>query len=107
MPINTERGRFHAAITAYPNHRKKQIERAKTYYSCDPLAVAVAMDPSMVLESEQRYCLVERAGQFTRGQMVVDYRGHLGRKPNVELVMKIDIEKVKRLYIAMLKDQTP
>ena len=46
---------------------------------------------------------MELQGQLTRGQMVVDWRGKFGKEPNVDIVTKIDIEKVKKLYVKMLE----
>ena len=102
MTSTTKRGKFHSAITAYQSKRKREVLKYSQYYSCDPLAVAIAIDPSVVLESVRAYCTVELQGEYTRGQMVVDWRSHLNKAPNVELVLKLDIDKVKQLYVSMV-----
>lgn len=73
------------------------------YISCDPAAMAVALDPSIILEQEEQYCTVELHGELTRGQMVVDWNKLLNKDPNVGIVNKVDLEKLKLLYENMLK----
>ena len=102
LTSTTKRGKFHAAVTAYTNKRKKQVLKLREFYSCDPLAVAMAIEPEVVLESQHVYATVELRGDVTRGQLVVDWRGHLSTTPNVELVTKLDVEKMKQLYVAMV-----
>ena len=41
----------------------------------DPLAMAVAIDPSVVVESVRYFATVELAGKRSRGMMVLDYDG--------------------------------
>ena len=45
---------------------------------------------------------MELQGKYTRAQMVVDWIQHLGIEPNVEIITKVDIERVKKLYAKML-----
>jgi len=40
---------------------------------------------------------------LTRGQMVVDWRGHLGKKPNVRIVEEVNIEAHKALMMKSLE----
>ncbi len=65
----------------------------------DPLAVAIAMDESLIQKSERKAVTVECQGSLTRGQSIVDWNGILGKKPNAEIVLEID----QRRYVEMLK----
>lgn len=68
----------------------------------DPLAMAVTIEPALILESELRYVTVELQGALTRGQTVIDYSPE-GRHPaNVEIVTGIDMDGVVELYRRML-----
>lgn len=55
----------------------------------DPLAVAVAEDPSLVAVEAMR-CDVECAGEITRGQVVADRRRTAAGAPNVEVCLDLD-----------------
>lgn len=59
----------------------------------DPLALAVALEPDIVLKSEHRYIEIELAGQMTRGQTVVDWYNLTGKPGNVEIVYEIDRDR--------------
>ena len=74
----------------------------ENYYSCDPTAMVVALDPTAVVKSETHYCSVELQGNYTRGQMVVDWRGISKRTPNVQIITDVDIQKIMKYYEAML-----
>ena len=65
----------------------------------DPLAMALAIDESLIIKSERKAVTVECQGSLTRGQSIVDWNGILGKSPNVEIVLDID----RRRYIEMIK----
>ncbi len=64
----------------------------------DPLAMAVALDPSLVRASQQHYVTVELGGRHTRGQTVIDHERRLGHEPSVEIVTEIDMAGVFGLF---------
>ncbi|MGK2883033.1 MAG: nucleoside hydrolase [Mycobacterium sp.] len=55
----------------------------------DPLAAAVALDPSLV-EMRSAAVDVEVAGSLTRGMTIADWSGHWGREPNVLVGVEVD-----------------
>ncbi len=55
----------------------------------DPLAAAVALDPSLV-QTRPATVDVELAGTLTRGMTVADWTGHWGRKPNAQIGIDVD-----------------
>ena len=69
------------------------------YVTCDPFAVAVAIQPDIVLKEEKVFATVELQGKNTRGQMVIDWREILGEKLNVSIPVEIDMAKFKDLLI--------
>ncbi len=69
----------------------------------DPLAMAVAMEPEIVQQSETRYDQIELAGQFTRGQTVIDWYGLTECAPNAELVLAVDQARFLELIALGLK----
>lgn len=64
----------------------------------DPLAMAVALDSSLVRASSRHYVTVELGGRHTRGQTVIDHEKRLGREPNVDIVSDIDVDGVYQLF---------
>jgi purine nucleosidase len=71
----------------------KQLPGLNVLFEADPLAMAVALEPAIVLRSELRFVEVELSGRSTRGQTVVDWFDLYGRLPNANLVQEIDRER--------------
>lgn len=58
--------------------------------AADALAMAVAIDPSIVTRSESRAVAIELDGRHTRGATVVDWARRLGRPANADIVLEVD-----------------
>jgi purine nucleosidase len=63
----------------------------------DPLALAVALDPSLV-ETRRAAVDVETSGRLTTGATIVDWRGQWGRLANAEVAVAVDAERFRRLF---------
>ncbi|XP_076452412.1 nucleoside hydrolase-like [Babylonia areolata] len=78
------------------------------FRTCDGLAMAVAVaadneeGQAVVTEGEDAYATVELCGQLTRGQMVVDWAGTLGKEKNVRLVLGLDMARVRQLLLSVV-----
>jgi len=57
----------------------------------DPLVVAAALDPALVV-SEPLYVDVETRGEITTGMTVADRRRLTGKPPNVDVASSVDVE---------------
>ena len=66
----------------------------------DPIAMAVAIDPSIVTESKRLFVAIETGGSWCRGQTVVDLLGVTGRNPNVDVV----VEASRDRFLEMLHE---
>ena len=55
----------------------------------DPLAMAVALDPTIVARQEWLNVAVETTSELCRGQTVVDHFGVSGRAANTEVVLEV------------------
>jgi purine nucleosidase len=64
----------------------------------DPLAVAAALDPSLV-RSEAVTVDVELAGTLTVGTTVADWRHHWGREPNADVAVEADADEFLRRFV--------
>jgi inosine-uridine nucleoside N-ribohydrolase len=70
----------------------------------DPLAVAAAIDPSL-LGFDRLHVAVEREGRVTRGLTVADLRpiaSHRKSVPNCEVAMRVDAARVLALVLGRL-----
>jgi purine nucleosidase len=61
--------------------------------AADALAMAVAIDPSVVVRSERRHVGVELDGRLTRGATVVDWGHRLGLPAQANVVLELDQAK--------------
>lgn len=102
VQTDTPKGRFMHAITARYSALIRREFRATGYFIPDPLAMAVAINPQLVLEAEARHATVELWGQHTRGQTVIDYAELKPKARNVSIVRKLDMAGVKALLQASL-----
>lgn len=69
----------------------------------DPIATAIAIDPSIATKTAHYYIDIETHSDLTRGQTVVDYNGTLGKKPNVELVIEASHQKFMEMLFASVR----
>ena len=65
----------------------------------DPIAMAVALDPSVATDVRRVHVEVETGGDFTRGQTVIDHRNTFG-EPNADVVFEASRER----FVALLRD---
>ena len=68
----------------------------------DPLAVAVAEDPSLA-RTERMFVDVELSGGFTRGQTVADRRRTAAPLHNVEVCMNVDRQRFEANFLTAVK----
>lgn len=93
MSTGTPRSDFFRRITTkIHTYVRDQLGR-DGLYAPDPLAVAVALEPSLVTRREARAVTVELAGAHARGLTSVDWAGLTQRPANVDLVMEVDFER--------------
>jgi pyrimidine-specific ribonucleoside hydrolase len=77
------------------------------FYGCylhDPLAMAVAIDPSLVT-TESLYMMVETDGRFTTGLSLADRRARRDEQtnpPNVEACLDVDTERFLKLFAQLV-----
>ena len=71
----------------------------------DPIAMAVALDPSIATDVRLLDVVVETGGTYTAGQTVIDHLGIDGRAPNVHVVVQASREAFLRLLRETLEDR--
>jgi purine nucleosidase len=82
----------------------------------DPVAMSVALDPTVAVRTSKHYVEVETHSELTRGMTVVDqlnvatdernralWKGLTDREPNVQVVWEIDIPRWKEMLYSVLR----
>ncbi|KAH7956834.1 hypothetical protein HPB52_012832 [Rhipicephalus sanguineus] len=94
------------AITEHPAQRQREVLQREGFMSCDLIAMASVLEPSLVTRCERHPAWVELHGTTTRGMLVVDRRPsikwHHGKPPHVEFLLRFNIDGLKKLYAQML-----
>jgi inosine-uridine nucleoside N-ribohydrolase len=67
--------------------------------------MVAAIDPACVTQKESKYVEVELGGVHTRGQTCIDWYNVSKRKPNVDIVHAIRIERLEELLVAAISYQ--
>ena len=72
-------------------------------FAPDGLAMAAAIEPSIVTKSETKYVAIELHGSLTRGQTVVDWSNTTKKEANTEIIHAVDQERFIQLMENGLK----
>lgn len=83
------RADFYGRITSTARSCNRQ-HALRGVVVADALAMAVAIDPSIVTRSQTCAVMIELDGHLTRGATVVDWAGRLGRPAQAKIVLEID-----------------
>lgn len=84
-----QRAEFFGRIVATARRYNATHDRSGLV-AADALAMAVALDPSIVTRSETRAVAVELDGRLTRGATVVDWAARLGCPAQANIVLEVD-----------------
>lgn len=63
----------------------------------DPIAMAIALDPTVATRTHRCFVAIETASPLCRGQSVVDHLLLMGREPNAEVVLEASREQFLRM----------
>lgn len=89
LAVGDRRAEFFGRIVATARRYNAKHDR-HGLVAADALAMAVALDPSIVTRSETRAVAVELDGRLTRGATVVDWKARLGRPAQANIVLEVD-----------------
>ena len=95
------RAQFYASISQKTRDWTRAIGRPKMLIA-DALAMAVALEPSIVKRTEVHHAAVEIGGALTRGATVVDWEGRLGKPANAQIVLEVDQSRFEALIASAL-----
>jgi len=104
--FNTKWSRFFIESNNLRRQYETKYRGATGSVNADPMALALAIDPSIGLKFMSVYVRVELEGEYTRGQLVYGddiYAGHPVPQGNVDMCVAADSAKFKQLVFETLK----
>jgi inosine-uridine nucleoside N-ribohydrolase len=90
------KARFFADISRKTREWTRSRGRPKLLVA-DALAMAVALQPGIVLRAEERHIAIELAGAHTRGATVVDWEQRFDKPANARIVLDVDQARFEAL----------
>ena len=96
--IGTAKADFMKTIDAHSVEHVQKLGK-QTFIPADEALMACALSGDVIKKSSRVYATVETKGQYTLGQMVVDWQGKLEKQPNVTIVTDMD----QTLYEQLLR----
>jgi purine nucleosidase len=96
-PHGAKLTRFLEDASRFYFERMEKMLGKRIFTMHDPLALAVALDPTLV-ETRRAAVDVETTGRLTTGSTIVDWRGQWGRLANTEVAVAVDAERFRRLF---------
>ena len=96
-PHGAKLTRFLEDASRFYFERMEKMLGKRIFTMHDPLAVAVALDPTLV-ETRRAAVDVETTGRLTTGATIVDWRGQWGRLANTEVAVAVDADRFRRLF---------
>ncbi|RYG50916.1 hypothetical protein EON67_04415 [archaeon] len=100
LRTDTPVGAWLAAVSAYLLRACEADLDTTGLLIPDPLCMAIALQPELIVESVQRPVVVETAGTYTRGMTIVDWLHHLRKHDNVRIVQRVDMAGVRAMLLA-------
>ena len=96
-PRGAKLTRFLEDASRFYFERMEKLLGKRIFTMHDPLAVAVALDPTLV-ETRSAAVDIETTGRLTTGATIVDWRGQWGRLANTEVAVAVDAERFRFLF---------
>jgi inosine-uridine nucleoside N-ribohydrolase len=103
--LNTKRSRFFIASNNLRRAYEMKYRGASGSVNADPMAVSLAIDPSIGIRFMQVFVRVELEGEYTRGMLVYGddiYSGHAIPPANTDVCIQANAAKFKALVFRTL-----
>lgn len=97
------RSDFLVKIMRMMNSIIKENLNKNVCFTADPLAMAVMIEPEIVLDSIEKFVQIELTGKFTRGMTVVDWYEASRKEPNARIIKKINLDRFIELMHLSVK----
>lgn len=101
LKANDEVKHFIDLVTREYRQRFAVVNGFEACLMHDPLAVAIAVEPSLV-KCVFRYVGIETESRYCDGQTICDFDGRWGKTPNAEVCVELDTERFVELLTSRL-----
>jgi purine nucleosidase len=101
--IGTPLAEFCVDIQNTLNQFSTRVTRLAGFDLPDPIAIAIALDPSVATDTRRLFVAVESESALCRGQTVVDHLSVTGQEPNIEVVLAASRERFLSMLHAAVK----
>jgi purine nucleosidase len=95
--IDTPLARFTVDIQRAVRQFALSTTRLEGFDLPDPIAMAIALDPTVATQTQRCFVAIETLSPLCRGQSVVDHVHVMGREPNAEVVLAASRERFLRI----------
>ena len=95
--LGTERAKVAIECNRSAVEASRSLQAQTGMALADPVAMAVAIDPSIATDVRQCYVDIETSSERTRGMSLVDLNNVQQRNSNAGVCLKIDIKRWKKL----------
>jgi len=102
--LGTPLAEFCVDIQQVVNRFALNVTRLEGFDLPDPMAMAVALDPTVATLVKRLYVEIETGGSLCRGQTVVDHLRITGQEPNVNVVLEASRQKFLSILHQSVKD---
>lgn len=96
--LGTPNSLFLEKVTQKTLNFLKTVIKGSMSFAADPLAMAVLMEPEIVVDSQEKFVQIERHGSLSRGMTVVDWYDMHKHPPNVEIIRKVNMDRFYQLF---------
>jgi len=101
LGVDDPRARFYAAISCRTREWTRAHGRPRLMVA-DALAMAVALQPDIILNAQDHHVAIELTGALTRGATVVDWQDRFGKASNAHIVLDVDQARFEALAASAL-----
>ena len=101
--LDTPKSDLFAKLNQHTSQNLKEAFNLPGIPFPDPLAMAVALDPSICTRAVKAPVMIETSGKIGRGLMAVDWYNSTQQPANAEIVLEVDFEAYKQYLIDSLK----
>ena len=99
MALGSELGQFTLDIQSTLEEFAVEISKLPGFDLPDPIAMAIALDPTMVKVSKRLFVEINLSDGEARGQTMVDHDGLRDKPPNAEVILEASREQfLSKLY---------
>jgi len=101
--LGTAKSRFFEDTSRITRAYIQSVLHQDVLFAADALAMAVAVEPGIIRRSEKHAAYIELNGNYTRGQLCLDWMGIHKKPANAEIVLELDQARFNELFINGLR----